>query len=58
MAARLDPLARAAFLIALRDGRCGEMVACLFDGGAFTVDPSGVLILIPHESIAELSDGS
>lgn len=54
MAARLDPLARTAFVIALRTNRCGEVLACLFDGGGLTVDPGGNLILIPAETIEQL----
>lgn len=56
MAARLDPIARKIFMIALRDGRCGEVLACLFEGGGATVDPDGALILIAGDLIAQLAE--
>lgn len=52
----LDAVARAAFTIALRDDRCGEVLEHLFNGGGLTVDPvNRELILIPGDVIAQLA---
>lgn len=58
MARSLDAIARMIFQIALRDDRCGELLAHLFDGGGVTLDAAtGRLVLIPAATIAELAAG-
>lgn len=58
MAQALDVVARRVFTLALRDNRCGELLAHLFDGGGVTIDAlTGEMILLPADLLAQFSDG-
>lgn len=44
---------------ALKEGRCGELLTCLIDGGSATIDAtSGDLILADSEIIRQLREGT
>jgi hypothetical protein len=53
----LDAAARRIFEAAISEDRCGELLECLFDGGAPTVDGvTGRLVLASAAMLAGLSD--
>lgn len=53
-----EPLARAILLTAVKEERAGELLSCLFEGGACTVDPeTRRLILISADLIEEARTG-
>lgn len=53
----LDALATNLFTIALRSGRAGELLACLFDGGDATVDAkTGELVMVDGGQLQAMWD--
>jgi hypothetical protein len=49
----LDGVATAIFEQAIRAGRCGELLECLFDGGSATIDTSGELVLASADALQQ-----
>lgn len=50
-----EPLSRAILEAAIREGRAGELLWCLFNGGTCTVDPeTRKLVLITGEMLDEV----
>jgi hypothetical protein len=43
---RYEPIARRIFEAAIAESRCGELLLCLFDGAAASIDPAGRLQII------------
>lgn len=46
-----EDLARAILAAAIVEGRCGELLDCLFEGGSATVDPAGKLCLLSGDAL-------
>lgn len=58
MAALLDPVARGIFAAALAEGRAGELLHALYEGGAATVDKhTGKLVIVTDDVIHQLGGG-
>lgn len=49
-----EPLARQILQRAIDEGRASNLLACLFAGGAATVDPAGHLVLIDADVLAQM----
>lgn len=59
MGRTLDVLARYVFLKAVKDGRAGELLYHLFDGGGVTIDPdTKEMILIPASVLEQMTEGT
>lgn len=54
MSHRMDAIARLVFDTARREGREGELLEALFEGGSATVDRSGKLIIMSKELLMEM----
>lgn len=54
----LDTMATAIFRKAIAEGRCGEAMECLFDGGSVTIDiVTGELVLASSAALGQMVEG-
>lgn len=53
----LDAVATRLFTLAILDGRAGEVLECLFEGGSVTVDRDGQLVLASSDLIEQFGTG-
>jgi hypothetical protein len=53
-----EAFARRLFMAAISENRAGELLHCLFEGGAGTVDPEGKLVLITRWQVEQMGSSN